>query len=91
VLGDLPRNAWHIRGAPRKDVSVGAEEVDEHHFLFRIEGGTDPQHLALGGSRVEGHLFGLLGGLEAGGVLGGGVEVLIDQLLQVRYERFIQR
>jgi hypothetical protein len=24
-------------------------------------------------------------------VLGGGVEVLVDQLLQVRHERFIQR
>jgi hypothetical protein len=42
VLGDLPRDAWHVRGAPRKDVGVGAEEVDEHHFLFRVEGRTDP-------------------------------------------------
>jgi hypothetical protein len=30
-----------------------------------------------------------LGSLEAAGVLGGGVEVLVDQLLQVRHERFI--
>jgi hypothetical protein len=66
------------------------EEVDEHHFLFRVEGGTDPQRLALGGGRVEGHLFGLLSSLEAAGVLGGGVEVLVDQLLQVCHERFIQ-
>jgi hypothetical protein len=34
--------------------------------------------LPSGGSRVEGHLFGLLGSLEAAGVLGGGVEVLVD-------------
>jgi hypothetical protein len=33
----------------------------------------------------------LLSSLEAAGVLGGGVEVLVDQLLQVRHERFIQR
>jgi hypothetical protein len=33
----------------------------------------------------------LLSSLEAAGVLNGGVEVLIDQLLQVRYERFIRR
>jgi hypothetical protein len=56
VLGDLPKDPWHVRGAPRKDVGVGAKKVDEHHFLFWVEGGTDPQRLALGGSRVEGHL-----------------------------------
>jgi hypothetical protein len=64
VLGDLPQDAWHIRGAPCNDVSVGTEEVDEHHFLFRVEGRTDPQRLALEGSRVEGHLLGLLSSLE---------------------------
>jgi hypothetical protein len=40
-----------------------------------IEGGADPQRLALGGRRVEGDLLGLLRGLEGAGVLGGGVEV----------------
>jgi hypothetical protein len=53
------------------------EEVDEHHFLFWVEGGTGPQRLALGGSRVEGHLLGLLGSLEATHMLGGGVEALV--------------
>jgi hypothetical protein len=67
------------------------EKVNEHHFLFRVEGGTDPQRLALGGGRDEGHLFGLLSSLEAANVLGGGVEVLVDQLLQILHERFIQR
>ena len=50
VLGDLPRYARHIRGAPREDVSVGAEKIDEHHFLFSVEGGADPvsyTHLTL--------------------------------------------
>ena len=41
VLGDLPRYARHIRGAPRKNVCVGAEKVDEHHFLFAVEGSAD--------------------------------------------------
>jgi hypothetical protein len=54
------------------------------YFGSRVE-------LTLGGSRVEGHPFGLLSSLEATGVLGGGVEVLIDQLLQIHHERFIQR
>ena len=43
VLGDLPRYARHVRGAPRKDICVGTEEVDEHHFLFAVEGGADLQ------------------------------------------------
>jgi hypothetical protein len=33
----------------------------------------------------------LLSSLEATGVLGGGVEVLVDQLHQIRHERFVQR
>ena len=41
VLSDLPRYARHVRGAPRKDVCVGAKKVDEHHFLFDVEGSTD--------------------------------------------------
>jgi hypothetical protein len=91
VLGDLPQDAWHIRGAPRKDVGVGAEKVDEHHFLFRVEGGTDHQRLSLGGSRVEGHLLGLPGSLKAARVLGRGVEVLVDQLLHACDERLVKR
>ena len=41
VLGDLPRYARHVRGTPRGNVCVGAEKVDEHHFLFAVEGGAD--------------------------------------------------
>ena len=54
VLGDLPRYARHVRGDPRKDVCVGAEKVDEHHFLFAVEGGADLQRLVVGMARVEG-------------------------------------
>jgi hypothetical protein len=36
VIGNLPRDAWHVRGAPREDIGIGAEEVNEHHFLFRV-------------------------------------------------------
>src|SRR6185436_18942068 len=56
VLGDLPRYARQVRGAPREDVCVGAEKVDEHHFLFAVEGGADLQRLVVGAIRVEGHL-----------------------------------
>jgi hypothetical protein len=47
MLGDFPRYAQHIRGTPRKDVDVCAEKVNEHCFLFGIEGGTDVQRLSL--------------------------------------------
>src|SRR6185295_13637016 len=57
VLGDLPQYARHARGAPRKDVCVGAEKVDEHHFLFAVEGGADLQRLVVGTIRIEGHLL----------------------------------
>ena len=53
MLGDLPWYARHIRGAPREDVSVGAEKIDEHHFLFAVEGGADLQRFAVGGVRIE--------------------------------------
>jgi hypothetical protein len=59
------------------------------YFGLRVE--LTLNTLSSGGNRVEGHLFGLLGSLEAASVFGGGVEVLVDQLLQVRHERFIQR
>ena len=42
VLGDIPRYAGHVRGTPCEHILVCAEKVDEHHFLFGIERGTDP-------------------------------------------------
>ena len=41
MLGDLPRNAWHIRGFPCKDVFVVVEKVNERAFLFGGERGTN--------------------------------------------------
>ena len=64
VLGDLPRDARHVRGAPREDVGVGAEKVDEHHFLFAVEGGADLQRPPLGILGVEGYVFGAFSSLE---------------------------
>jgi hypothetical protein len=43
------------------------------------------------GAAGSGHLLGLLGSLEDAGMLGGGVEVLVEQLLHSCHERFIQR
>jgi hypothetical protein len=47
MLDDFPGYARHIRGTPRKDVDVYVEKVDEHCFLFGIEGGADAQRLFL--------------------------------------------
>ena len=47
MLGDLPWDAWHIRGFTRKDVFVVAEEVDERAFLFGGERGTNAYRFTL--------------------------------------------
>ena len=60
MLGDLPRNAWHIRGFPRKDVFVVAEEVDERAFLFGGERGANAHRFSLGAAGVYDDLFGAL-------------------------------
>ena len=67
MLGDLPLYARHVRGTPRKDISVGAEKIDEHHFLFTVEGGADLQRLVVGAAWVEGYLLDTLGGFKAPG------------------------
>jgi hypothetical protein len=59
------------------------------YFRLRVELTLNALPLGAAGSR--GHLLGLLNSFEAAGVLGGGVEVLVDHLLQVGYERFVQR
>jgi hypothetical protein len=45
VLGDIPRYARHVRGTPRKNLSVRAEKVGEHCFLFGVKLGADPDLL----------------------------------------------
>ena len=64
MLGDFPWNAWHVRGFPHKDVSVGTEEADEHAFLFRGKCGTDAHCFALGALGVYEDLLGALHWLE---------------------------
>ena len=81
VLGDLPRYAWHVRGAPREDVGIGAEKFDEHHFLYAVEGVANPQRLAVGMAWVEGHLLDTLSWLEAACVPVRGVQGLACHLV----------
>jgi len=89
VLGDLPRYARCICGAPREDVGAGAEKVDKHHFLFAIEGSADLQCLAVGGLWVEGGVLGTLGRHEAAHVSLCRVHGLIRHPLQVRGEGLV--
>ena len=58
--GDFSQNAWHVQGFPRKDVSVGVEEVDERAFLFGGERGANAYHFTLGAARVYEDLLGAL-------------------------------
>jgi len=60
MLSDFSLNAWHVRGSPCKDVSVGVEEVSECAFLFGGKHGVDEHHFALGVARVYEDLFGAL-------------------------------
>ena len=60
VLGDLSWDARHIGRLPGKRVLVGAEEVDEHEFLFGRQLGADSHHLG-GVGIVDYDRLGLLG------------------------------
>ena len=60
MLGDLPRDAWHIQGFPCKDVFVVAEEVDECTFLFGGECGTNAYHFTLRATEIYEDLLGAL-------------------------------
>ena len=57
------------QGFPRKDVSVGAEEVDERAFLFKGKCGANAHHFALGDAGVYEDLLGALYGLKRPGRL----------------------
>ena len=57
MLGDLPRDAGHIQGFPRKDVFVIAEEVDERVFLFRGKRGANTHHLTVEAAGIYEDLF----------------------------------
>ena len=58
MLGDFPRNAWHIQGFPRKDVFVITEEANERAFLFGGERSSDANFLALRAVGVHEDLLG---------------------------------
>jgi hypothetical protein len=68
VLGDIPRYARHVRGTPRKNFGVRAEEVDEHCFLFGVELGADPNLLGGVVARVKRDGLNRLSWLEVAGV-----------------------
>ena len=67
VLGDFSQNVWPVQGSPRKNVSIGAEQVDERAFLFRGKHGANVHHFALGATRVYEDLLGALHRLERPG------------------------
>ena len=54
MVDDFSRNAWHVRGFPHKNVSVGAEEVNERAFLLGGKRGANAHHFALGGNDSHG-------------------------------------
>ena len=58
MLGDLPWDAWHIRGFPRKYVFVIAEEVDERTFLFGGERSSNVDFFAPGAAGLHKDLLG---------------------------------
>jgi hypothetical protein len=68
VLGDIPRYARHVQGTPRKNLSVRAEKVDEHCFLFGVELGADPDLLGAVVAGVERDGLNRLSWLEVVGV-----------------------
>ena len=67
MLGDFPQNSRHVRGFPRKDVSIGAEEVDKRAFLLRGEGDADAHCLVDGDVGVDEDLLDVLRKLKGSG------------------------
>ena len=67
MLGDFPWNSRHIRGFPREDVSIDAEEVDERAFLLGGEGGVDAHCLVGGVVEVDEDLLDVLRRLKGSG------------------------
>jgi hypothetical protein len=86
LLGDLPWYVQHVRGTPHKYLGIRVEKVDEHHFLFGLELGADPQRLLTGAARVEGDSLCDFCWLEAAGMLLG-ANNLFGEVLQVGDER----
>jgi hypothetical protein len=68
VLGDIPWYARHVRGAPRKNLGIRTEKVDEHCFLFGVELGADPDLLRSVVAGVERDRLNRLSWLKVAGV-----------------------
>jgi hypothetical protein len=82
VLGDFPRYARHIRGTPCKYVDIHTENVDEHGFLFGIEGGANLQRPPVQTGRVERYELDVFRGFEVAG-MAFGVRDLLGQTIEV--------
>jgi len=67
MLGDFPWNAWHVGGFPHKDISLGAEEVEECAFLFGGKRGADVHHFVLEAAGVYEDLLDALRGFKRSG------------------------
>src|SRR4051812_6706400 len=46
VLGEFPRDTWHVFGAPCENVPILTEEIDERAFLFAVQAVSDQDELA---------------------------------------------
>ena len=46
VLGEFPRNTWHVGWTPRKYVPVLTEKFDERAFLCGVQAGGHVDRLA---------------------------------------------
>ena len=67
MLDDFSQNAWHVRGFPRNDVSIGVEEVDERTFLFIGKRGANAHHFSPRAAKVYEDLLSALYRLKRSG------------------------
>jgi hypothetical protein len=57
VHSDFPWDGRHVQGTPREHVTIHAEKVDEHCFVFGIQGGGNAHRLTVRAAGVEGDLL----------------------------------
>ena len=82
VLNDFSRNVWHVQGSPRKDVSIGVEEIGERAFLFGGKHGADAHHFALKATEVYEDLLAPSTGLkDPTDRLGSGASLMTSSLM----------
>jgi hypothetical protein len=83
MLGDLPQDAWHVRGPPCKGIMVGTREVNERAFQFGRELGPDLDSLG----RVVGVDLNCLGILGWAKGAGRGGLVAVGSVLHHRFPK----